>query len=46
MSRPARGHVGGQQQLGRALAEAAHDAVAVALRHPAVQRLRAVAVAR
>ena len=40
---PARGDVGRDEEVGGPLAEAAHDAVALLLREPAVQRLRAVA---
>ena len=39
------GDVGGDQQLGGAVAEAAHHAVALGLVHAAVQRLGAVAAA-
>ena len=40
----ARGDVGGDEQVGLAVAEAAHHAVALPLLHAAVQRLGAVAV--
>jgi hypothetical protein len=42
-SRPAGGDVGGDQQLGGAVAEAAHDPVALGLVHAAVQGFGAVA---
>ncbi len=42
----ARGHVGGDQQVGGARPQAAHDAVALVLAHAAVQRLGAVARGR
>jgi hypothetical protein len=43
MSRPARGDVGGDEELGRARAQLLHDAVARLLRHAAVQRLGRIA---
>ena len=43
MSRPAGGHVGGDQDVERSVAEAAHDPVAALLRQPAVERAGIVA---
>ena len=40
---PARGDVGGDQEVGRLAAELLHHAIALLLRHPAVQGLGAVA---
>ena len=41
---PARGHVGGHEDVGLLAAEQLHHAVALLLHHAAVQRLRAVAM--